>query len=216
MLPERFPAGTNVAVEPLTLTVPLTTAPPVTRNVKLAVLTVEFVIASENTAEIEVFKGTPAEPIAGDPAKTVGGVVSGRAAVTKFQAKSDGIALPAASATPLAMVTTYSLLGSRANRGVNLAVFPIKTIVPSIIDPVADETTVKLPALTVELVIASENVAEIEVFTATPIEALEGKVEDTAGGVASVAVPVVKNHVKFVARTLFAASFATVVTVAVY
>jgi len=54
-------------VLPLTLTVPATTAPPVVLiTVKLVVLSVELVIASEKLADIEAFVATPFAPFVGD------------------------------------------------------------------------------------------------------------------------------------------------------
>jgi hypothetical protein len=86
VLPARLTAGVNLAVFPLMLTVPLTGAPPeVVASVKLAVVNVEFVIASEKVAEIEEFSATAVAAFAGDMETTVGGVVSGAAAVVKFQ-----------------------------------------------------------------------------------------------------------------------------------
>jgi hypothetical protein len=78
--------GVNVAVLPLTLTVPLTAVPPeVVASVKLAVVSVEFVIGSENVADTGALSATPVAALAGEVADTVGGVVSGAAAVVKFQ-----------------------------------------------------------------------------------------------------------------------------------
>ena len=78
VLPARVAKGENIAVLPLTFTVPVTVAPPaVGCRVKLAVLSVEFVIDSENAAKTEEFNTTPVAALAGDVADTVGGVVSG-------------------------------------------------------------------------------------------------------------------------------------------
>ena len=86
MLPARLTAGVNLTVLPLMLTVPLTGAPlEVVTSVKLAVVNVEFVIASEKVAEIEEFSATAVAAFGGDMETTVGGVVSGVAAVVKFQ-----------------------------------------------------------------------------------------------------------------------------------
>jgi hypothetical protein len=73
----RLLAGTNMAVLLFTITVPATGAPPAVRiRVKLAALSVEFVIASEKVADTEEFSATPAAALAGDVSDTVGGVVS--------------------------------------------------------------------------------------------------------------------------------------------
>ena len=85
VLPARLAVGVNVAVLPLTFTVPVTAAPPVVANVKLVVVSVELVIGSENVADTEAFSARPVAPFAGDVADTVGAVVSGAAAVVKFQ-----------------------------------------------------------------------------------------------------------------------------------
>ena len=85
VLPARLAVGVNVAVLPLTFTVPVTVAPPVGFRVKLAVVSVELVIDSEKVAETEEFIAMPVAALAGEVADTVGGVVSGAAAVVKFQ-----------------------------------------------------------------------------------------------------------------------------------
>ena len=87
MLPARLEVGVNVAVLPLTVTVPKTLGfPVVTRvNVKVEVFSVELVIASEKVAETDEFSATPTPPFGGDVAVTVGGVVSGAAPVVNCQ-----------------------------------------------------------------------------------------------------------------------------------
>ena len=66
------------------LTVPLTaTLPDVRTNLKLEVETDEFVIASENVAEIDKLMATADPLLAGVVEDTVGGVMSGAAAVVK-------------------------------------------------------------------------------------------------------------------------------------
>jgi hypothetical protein len=77
-------------------------------------------------------------------------------------------------------------------------------------------TNIKLPVVMVEVFIASENVAETEAFTDTPVAASVGEVELTVGGVESAVAPVVKLQVLFAAKALPAASCAPVVIVAVY
>src|ERR1700754_1567556 len=96
VLPANAADGVNRAVLPVTLTVPERLPPPDVRfTVKLAVFKVEFVIASENVADTEAFCATPVAPLVGDVDCTVGGVVSGAAAVVKVQVKSAASALPA-------------------------------------------------------------------------------------------------------------------------
>ena len=78
--------GVNLAVLPLTLTVPETAVPPeVVASVTLAVVSVALVIASEKLADTGVLSATPVAALAGDVTDTVGGVVSGIAAVVKLQ-----------------------------------------------------------------------------------------------------------------------------------
>ena len=102
--------GVNVAVFVLllTFTVPAMAAPFVVfTSVKLAVLSEELFIASENVADTAGFSATPVAPLAGDVADTVGGVVSGAAAVVKLQKKLGDSALPAASFAAVVMVAVY-------------------------------------------------------------------------------------------------------------
>ena len=73
-LPARLALGVNVAVVPLTFTVPVTTAPPaVGARIKLAVVSVELVIASDKVANTDEFVATPVAAFAGDVDATVGG-----------------------------------------------------------------------------------------------------------------------------------------------
>ena len=83
--PAKSEMGVNVAVLPLTFTVPVTNAPPAMRRVKLAVVSVELVIGSENVADTEVLTMIPVAPLAGEVADTIGGVVSGAAPVVNCQ-----------------------------------------------------------------------------------------------------------------------------------
>jgi hypothetical protein len=77
VLAARLIEGTNIAVLPLRLTAPATAAPPaVGLRVKLAVFSVELVIASVKVADTEEFSARPVAPLAGDVEDTVGGVVS--------------------------------------------------------------------------------------------------------------------------------------------
>ena len=85
VLPARVAEGENVAVLPLTFTVPMTVEPAaVVASVKLAVVSVALVIGSEKVADIRVFDATPVAPFAGEVTDTEGGVVSGAAAVVKI------------------------------------------------------------------------------------------------------------------------------------
>ena len=86
VLPPRLADGVNLAVLPVTLTVPGSAAPPEAGlTLKLVVFSVEFVIASEKVAATEEFSAMPVAELAGDVEETVGGVVSGAAAVVKVQ-----------------------------------------------------------------------------------------------------------------------------------
>jgi hypothetical protein len=93
----RGAVGVKVAVLPLTVTMPATAAPPEPASVKLALVSVELVIGSENVADTAVFSATPVAPLAGDMPDTVGGVVSGAAAVVKVHTRFAARELPAAS-----------------------------------------------------------------------------------------------------------------------
>ena len=216
VLPARKAKGVNVAVLPLTFTVPVTGALPVVTSVKLAVVSVEVVIGLEKVADTEEFNATPVVATMGDVEDTVGGVVSGAAAVVKDQEKSAAIGLPAASATRLVMVAVYPVLKPSGTDGVNVAVLPLMLTVPATLRPPVIATRLKVAVFSVETVIALEKVAEIDEFAARPIAAFAGDVADTVGGVVSRAAPVVNFQVKLAAIGLPAASCAAVVIVAVY
>jgi hypothetical protein len=186
VLPARLAAGVNVAVLPLTFTVPLRAAPPVVvTRVKLVMFSVEFVIDSEKVADTEELSATPVAALAGEVADTIGGVVSGAAPVVKFQVKLAASALPAASFAAVVMVAVYCVLAARLTEGTSIAVSPLTTTGPVIAVPPAEGLRVKLAAVSVEFVIDSEKVAETEAFGATPVAAFDGDVSDTVGGVVS-------------------------------
>jgi len=95
-------------VLPVTLTVPLTATPPeVVASVKLALVSVEFFIASEKVADTDEFSAIPVSAFAGDVEDTIGGVMSGAAPVVKFQLKLVASALPAESIASVVMVAVY-------------------------------------------------------------------------------------------------------------
>ena len=108
------------------------------------------------------------------------------------------------------------MLLARLAAGVNVAVFPLTFTVPLTAAPLEVVLRLKLPLLSVELVIALEKDADTEVFSAMPIAALAGDVADTLGGVVSGATPVTKLQVKLAANAIPAAFFAAVVMVAAY
>ena len=138
------------------------------------------------------------------------------AVVVKLQVKLTASALPAASLAAVVMVAVYCVLATREADGVNVAVLPLTFTVPVI--GVAPEVvaSLKLAVVSVELVIASEKVADTAEFSATPAAAFAGFVADTVGGVVSGAAAVVNPQVKLAASALPAASRAAVVMVAVY
>jgi hypothetical protein len=167
---------------PVTFTVPVTVAPPpVGLRVKLAVFSVEFVIASEKFADTEEFSATPVAAFAGNVADTIGGVVSGAAAVVNCQLKLAASALPAASFAAAVMVAVYCVLPARGADGVNVAVLPLTFTVPVTAAPPIVVASVKLAVVSVASVIGSENVADTEEFVATPVAAFAGNVADTVG-----------------------------------
>ena len=217
VLAARGADGVNVAVLPLTLTVPVTAERPVVvTSVKLAVVSVELVIGSENVADTGESSATPVAPFTGEVADTVGGVVSRTAAVVKVELKMAANALPAASFAAVVMVAVYSVPAARAADGVNVAVLPLMFTPPLIAALPEVVIRVKLAVVNVALVIGLEKVADIEEFSATPVATLAGAVADTVGGVVSGTAPVVKFQVKLAANGLPAESFAPVVMVAVY
>jgi hypothetical protein len=187
MLPARGADGVNVAVLPLTLTRPLTAVPSeVFAKVKLALVSVAFVIASEKVADTEEFSATPIAPFAGDVADTIGGVVSGTAPVVKFQLKSAASALPAESVAPVVMVAVCGVIAANGAEGVKVAELLVATTVPVIGKP-ACVASLKVPVVSVDFNMTSEKVAVIAEFTAISIAAFAGEVEDTVGGVVSAA-----------------------------
>lgn len=138
----RLTEGVNVAevdvVPPLPLTVPATAALfDVLTSLKLAVLSVEFFIASEKTTDIVEVSATPLAPLTGEVASTFGGVVSGTEAVVNLQVKLAASALPAASFAAVVMVAVYWVEPARLAEGVNLAVFPLTLTVPPTVAPPA-------------------------------------------------------------------------------
>jgi len=87
------------------------------------------------------------------------------------------------------------VLATKAAEAVNVAVLPATFTVPETAAPEAVLTRVKVVVVSVEFVIASENVADTEEFNVTPVAAFEGDVADTVGRVVSGAAAVVKVHV---------------------
>lgn len=193
VLEARLARGLNWAVLLVTATVPAI-APPPEVSVKLAVVSVEFFIASEKLADIVELSGMPVALFAGDVRVTVGRVVSGVAAVVKFQVKFDVSGLPAASLAVVVMVAVYWVLPKRLADGTKVAVVPLTFTVPPTAPPPVTRTK-KLAVFTVEFVIASENTADTEAFKATSVAPLAGDLANTVGGVVSGAAAVMKCHV---------------------
>jgi len=77
------------------------------------------------------------------------------------------------------------VLPARLPVGVNVAVVPVMFTVPVTAVPPVVVASVKLGFVSVELVIGSEKVADTEEFSATPVAAFAGDVDDTVGGVVS-------------------------------
>lgn len=185
MLPPRAADGVNVAVLPLTLTRPLRAAPSdVFATVKLAVVRVAFVIASEKVADTEEFSATPVAPFAGDVADTVGGVVSGTGPVVKFQVKFAASVLPAESVAPVVMVAVCGVIAARGAEGAKVAELLVATTVPATGKP-AGVIRVKVLVFSVGFSMTSEKVTVVAEFTAMLIAAFAGEVEDTVGGIVS-------------------------------
>jgi hypothetical protein len=209
--------GTKVVLFPVVLTVPVTAAfPAVFTSVKLAVLSVEFVMASEKVADTDEFNATPTAKLAGETADTVGGVASTIPAVVNVQETLAARAIPVASFAAVVIVAVYCVPATRLFVGLNSAVFPLTVTVPATGVPPDVVARRKLAAVRVEFVIASENVAETELFNATSFPAFAGIVEMTCGGVLLVVDAVVKIQMKLEPRALPAESFTAVVIVALY
>ncbi len=191
VLPSRLVDGVKVTVFPLTFTVPAKFAPPaVGRRVKVAVLSVELFISSENVTETGLFNATFVVLRAGASSETVGGVLSGAAPVVKNQVYTLPIGLPAASLAAVEMRARYRVLPASSVAGVKVATFPLTSTVPLIHAPLGIRR-VKLAVFSVELSIGSENVAETEALIFMPVSSLLGEVAVTRGAVVSGAAPVV-------------------------
>ena len=112
------------------------------------------------------------------------------------------------------MVAVYSVLDASVFVGLKIAVMPATVTVPG--SAVVPCIKVNVVVVTVNGFIGSLKVAEILPSIATPVAAVVGNVEMTVGGVLSAAAPVVKVHLKLLARFTPAKFSAPVVIVAVY
>jgi hypothetical protein len=137
-------------------------------------------------------------------------VTSGRDAVVKVQTKFAASAAPVRSFVPVVIVAVNKVLVAGAVVGANVAVVPAKVTVPAT-GVAPGPVNVNVAALIVAGFIASLNVAETVVLTATPAAPFTGIVEMTVGGGA-----VVKVHTKLAASAAPVGSFAPVVIVAMY
>lgn len=135
---------------------------------------------------------------------TVGG-----GAVVKVHTKFAASAAPVGSFAPVVIVVMYKVLFASTAVDVNVAVVPAYVTVPNT-GVAPGPVKVNVDALIVAGFIASLNVAEIAVMTATAVAPLAGIVETTVGGTA-----VVKVHAKLAASAAPVGSLAPVVIVAV-
>ena len=204
VLVARTAVGVKVAVVPARVTVPVTGVAPGPVTVNVAPLIVAGFIASLNVAEIGVFTATAVAPLAGTVETTVAG-----GAVVKLHTKLAASPAPVGSFAPVVIVAVNTVLVASAPPGANVAVVPAKVTVPAT-SVAPGPVTVNVAPLIVAGFIASLNVAEIGVFTATPAAPLAGTVETTVGAGA-----VVKFHTKLATSGMPAGSFAPVVIVAV-
>ena len=117
-VPAREPLGVNVAVCPLTCTVPGMSPPPtVSVRVKLVGFRVVLPIASEKVAVTEEFNAMPVAALGGDVLEIVGGVVSEVDPVVKFQAYAVTKELPARSFAAVDTVAVNWVLRARLSDG---------------------------------------------------------------------------------------------------
>src|SRR5207253_1192143 len=98
--------------------------PPGPVTLKLAVLIVKGSIASLKVALMVWLIATAVAPPAGTVEVTVGGVVSGVAAVAKSRPKAVRGGLPARSLAPVGIVGVKAVRGARGLAGVKVAVAP--------------------------------------------------------------------------------------------
>src|ERR1700726_1252758 len=129
-----------------------------------------------DVGEIVVLTATAVAPLAGTVETTVGG-----AAVVNVHTKLAASGTPAGSFAPVVIVAVNKVLLAKTAVGVKIAVLPAYETVPAT-GVAPGPVTVKVAPLIVAAFMASLNVAEIVVFTATPVAPLAGTVETTVGG----------------------------------
>jgi hypothetical protein len=190
--------------------------PTVFTSVKLAVVSVELVMASENVADTDEFSATPVATLAGEMVDTVGGVTSMVPAVVNVHETLAANGAPVASLAAVVIVAVYWVPATRLFVGLNSAVFPLTATVPATAAPPDVVARRKLAVVKVEFVIASENVAETVLFSATSLPEFAGMFEMTCGGALLVVDAVVNIQMKLEPSALPAESFTPVVIVALY
>jgi hypothetical protein len=200
----RTAVGVNVAVVPAKVIVPATGAAPGPIKVNVAALMVAGFMSSLNVAETRVLTGTATAPLAGTVEITMAA-----GAVVKLHTKLAASGTPVRFFAPVVIVAVNKVLVARTAVGVKVAVVPAKVTVPAT-GVAPGPVTVNVAPLIVAGFIASLNVAEIGVLTATDVAPLAGTVETTVAGGA-----VVKVHTKLAASPAPVGSFAPVVIVAV-
>jgi len=84
-------------------------------------------------------------------------------------------------------VAVYCVPAARLTEGTNIAVVLLAITVPATAAPPV-RLKVKLEVFSEELLIASENVTDIDEFINTPVSAFDGNVSDTVGGEVSEAL----------------------------
>jgi hypothetical protein len=141
-------------------------------------------------AETSLLTGTAVVPFGVTVETTVGG-----GAVVKFQTKLAASAAPPGSLAPVVIVAVNPVLLARTVVGVNVAVLPAYVTTPAT-GVAPGPVKVNVVPLIVAGFMASLNVAETRVFTATAVAPLTGDVETTVGA------PVVKLHTKLAAKAL--------------
>jgi hypothetical protein len=194
----------SVAVLPAKLTDPATAVAPGPVSLNVVALIVVASIGTLNVAVTVVLSATPTAPFKGTVETTVGG-----GAVVKVHTKLAVSGAPVGSFAPVVIVAVNKVLLARMAAGVNVAVLPEYVTAPAT-EVAPGPVTLNVAPVMVAGSMASLNVAEIIVFTATAVAAFAGMVETTVGGGA-----VVKVQTKLAARPAPALSFAPVVIVAV-
>ena len=152
--------GAKVAVVPVTAMLPAA----VGLNEKVAVVTVAGSIGSLKVAVTAEESATPAAPLVGFVAVTMGGVVSGTAPVVKVHTRLLASGFPAKSLMPVVSVAVYSVMPASGAEGAKIAVAPDTVMLPA-----TDGLIVKVPVVTVAGSTGSLKVASIAEEIDTPV-----------------------------------------------